>query len=184
VFQNLVYYNAFRHSSRCTSTEGGENHINVPSDIFPVKAKFDRLCGLVVRVPGYTTDMYCASCEVRTKIMYVMWKKVDRLCGLVARVPGYTTDMYCASCEVRTEIMYVMWKKVDRLSGLVVSVPGYWSRDVLCFLWGTIWIYICYEEESIPPLWSSGQSSFATEQRCIVFPVRYEQNLYMLCRRK
>jgi hypothetical protein len=24
----------------------------------------DRLCGLVVRVPGYTTEMYCASCEV------------------------------------------------------------------------------------------------------------------------
>jgi hypothetical protein len=27
----------------------------------------DRLCGLVVRVPGYTTEMYCASCEVRTE---------------------------------------------------------------------------------------------------------------------
>jgi hypothetical protein len=31
-------------------------------------------------------------------------------------------------------------------------------RDVLCFLWGTSWIYICYVEESRPPLWSSGQS--------------------------
>jgi hypothetical protein len=32
----------------------------------------DRLCGLVVRVPGYTTEMYCASCEVRTEfICYV-----------------------------------------------------------------------------------------------------------------
>jgi hypothetical protein len=28
------------------------------------------------------------------------------------------------------------------------------------FLWGTNWIYICYIEESIPPLWSSGQSSW------------------------
>jgi hypothetical protein len=27
----------------------------------------DRLCGLVVRVPGYTTEMYCVSCEVRTE---------------------------------------------------------------------------------------------------------------------
>jgi hypothetical protein len=26
----------------------------------------DRLCGLVARVPGYTTEMYCVSCEVRT----------------------------------------------------------------------------------------------------------------------
>jgi hypothetical protein len=23
------------------------------------------LCGLAVRVPGYTTEMYCVSCEVR-----------------------------------------------------------------------------------------------------------------------
>jgi hypothetical protein len=51
--------------------------------------KVDRLCGLVVRVPGYTTEMYCASCEVRTEFIYVMYKKVDRLCSLVIRVPGY-----------------------------------------------------------------------------------------------
>jgi hypothetical protein len=49
----------------------------------------DRLCGLVVRVPGYRTELYCASCEVRTEFIYVMQKKVDRLCGLVVRVRGY-----------------------------------------------------------------------------------------------
>jgi hypothetical protein len=68
----------------------------------------DRLCGLVVRVPGYTTEIYCDSCEVRTEFIYVMYKKVDRLCGLVVRVPGYTTEIYCDSCEVRTEFIYVM----------------------------------------------------------------------------
>jgi hypothetical protein len=32
----------------------------------------DRLCSLVVKVPGYTTEKYCASCEVRTEfICYV-----------------------------------------------------------------------------------------------------------------
>jgi hypothetical protein len=31
-----------------------------------------RLCGLVVRVPGYTTEMYCVSYEVRTEFIYVM----------------------------------------------------------------------------------------------------------------
>jgi hypothetical protein len=51
--------------------------------------------------------MYCASCEVRTEFIYVMYKKVDRLCGLVVRVPGYITEMYCVSCEVRTEFIYV-----------------------------------------------------------------------------
>jgi hypothetical protein len=43
----------------------------------------------VVRVPGYITEMYCASCEVRTEFLYAIYKKVDRLCGLVVRVPGY-----------------------------------------------------------------------------------------------
>jgi hypothetical protein len=32
----------------------------------------DHLCGLVVRVPGYGTEMYCVSCEVRTEFIYVM----------------------------------------------------------------------------------------------------------------
>jgi hypothetical protein len=32
----------------------------------------DRLCGLGVRVPGYTTEMYYVSCEVRTECIYVM----------------------------------------------------------------------------------------------------------------
>jgi hypothetical protein len=33
---------------------------------------YDRLCGLVVRVPGYRTEKYCVSYEVRTEfISYV-----------------------------------------------------------------------------------------------------------------
>jgi hypothetical protein len=31
-----------------------------------------RLCGLVVRVHCYTTEMYCASCKVRTEFICVM----------------------------------------------------------------------------------------------------------------
>jgi hypothetical protein len=62
----------------------------------------------VVRVPGYITEMYCASCDVRTEFIYVMQKKVDRHCGLVVRVPGYITEMYCVSCEVRIEFIFVM----------------------------------------------------------------------------
>jgi hypothetical protein len=34
------------------------------------------------------------------------------------------------------------------------------NADVLSFLWGTNWIYICCVEESRPPLWSSGQGSW------------------------
>jgi hypothetical protein len=32
----------------------------------------DRLCGLVVRVPGYRTEMYYVSCEVLTEFVNVM----------------------------------------------------------------------------------------------------------------
>jgi hypothetical protein len=48
--------------------ETGEEHF------LPLSDSRDRLCGLVVRVPGYTTEMYCASCEVRTVfiLVYVM----------------------------------------------------------------------------------------------------------------
>jgi hypothetical protein len=36
------------------------------------KVTYGRLCDLVVRVPGYRTEMYCVSCEVRTEFIYVM----------------------------------------------------------------------------------------------------------------
>jgi hypothetical protein len=36
------------------------------------KIKVGRLCGLVVRVSGYRTEMYCASCEIRTEFIYGM----------------------------------------------------------------------------------------------------------------
>jgi hypothetical protein len=47
--------------------------------VFPVRyelmnvmlKKVDRLCGLVARVLGYRTEMYCVSCEVRTYECYV-----------------------------------------------------------------------------------------------------------------
>jgi hypothetical protein len=45
------------------------------------------------------------------------------------------------------------------------------NGDVLCFLCGTNWIYICYVEKSRPPLWSSGQSSWPQIQKSRVrFP--------------
>jgi hypothetical protein len=44
-------------------------------------------------------------------------------------------------------------------------------------------MYICYVEESIPSLCSSGQTSWL-QNGDVLFPVRYELNLYMLCRRK
>jgi hypothetical protein len=41
-------------------------------DLRHCRQRTDRLCGLVVRVPGYRTEMYCVSCEVRTEFIYGM----------------------------------------------------------------------------------------------------------------
>jgi hypothetical protein len=40
--------------------------------VYVMQKKVDPFCGLVVRVPGYTTEMYCASCEVRIDFIYVV----------------------------------------------------------------------------------------------------------------
>jgi hypothetical protein len=47
----------------------------------------------------------------------------------------------------------------------MVKVPAY-TTEMYCLLWGTNWVYICYVEESRPPLWSNGFP--AAERRCIV----------------
>jgi hypothetical protein len=54
-----------------------------------MQKKVDCLYGVVVRVPSYTTEMYCASCEARSDFIYDMQKKVDCLYGLVVTVPSY-----------------------------------------------------------------------------------------------
>jgi hypothetical protein len=48
------------------------------------------------------------------------------------------------------------------------------NGDILCFLWGTNWMYICYVEESRPPLRSSGQSSWLQIQRSEFDSRRYQ----------
>jgi hypothetical protein len=53
----------------------------------------DRLCGLVVRVPGYSSEMDCVSYEVRTEF--------------ICYVEESRPPLYCVSCEVRTEFIYV-----------------------------------------------------------------------------
>jgi hypothetical protein len=44
----------------------------VISSTLPWFGNLGNLCGLVVRVPGYTTVKYCVCCEVRTEFIYVM----------------------------------------------------------------------------------------------------------------
>jgi hypothetical protein len=64
--QNLIFLIIVKASvcmSTCSENKEEEERKN---------KKVDRLCGLVVRVPGYRTEMYCVSCEVRTEcICYI-----------------------------------------------------------------------------------------------------------------
>jgi hypothetical protein len=53
------------------------------------------------------------------------------------------------------------------------------NGDVLCFLWGTNLIYICYVEESRPPLRSCGQSSCLQNGDVLCF--LWSTNLIYLC---
>jgi hypothetical protein len=64
---------------------------------------------------------------------------------------------------LRTRKLIVEWNGEGAISTASVvrgqsSLPQ--NGDVLCFLWGTNWIYMCYVEESRPLVWSSGQSSW------------------------
>jgi hypothetical protein len=45
--------------------------VRYEQNLYVMKETVDRFCGLVVRVSGYRTEMYCVSCEVRTEFIYV-----------------------------------------------------------------------------------------------------------------
>jgi hypothetical protein len=68
-------------------------------------------------------------------------------------------------------ITFIVSRLMEYKDAYEITLSTVWSSgqsswlqngDVLCFLWGTNWIYIrvCYVEKSRPPLWSSGQSSW------------------------
>jgi hypothetical protein len=71
------------------------------------------------------------------------------------------TQRKCIVIPVRYELnLYMSCRR--KWPPLWSSGQSPWLRngDVLCFLWGTNWIYICNVEESRPALWSSGQISW------------------------
>jgi hypothetical protein len=80
---------------------------------------------------------------------------VDDSLGYFPTVCTYLYIMIFEFSSRISKIYCVLWTASGQSSWLE-------NGDVLCFLWGTNWIYtsICYVEESRPPLWSSGQSSW------------------------
>jgi hypothetical protein len=47
----------------------------MPTKLIAPFVDLHRLCGLVVRVPGSRTEMYCVSCEVRTLFIYILCRR-------------------------------------------------------------------------------------------------------------
>jgi hypothetical protein len=81
--------------------------------------------------------------------------------GQASPVGVEATISWCLLLILFIEVMIrITWVSFNRLCGLVVK--GSWLQigDALRSLWGTNWIYICYIEESRPPLLSSDQSSW------------------------
>jgi hypothetical protein len=79
-------------------------------------------------------------------------------------------------------LFLVTWQRVVTASVVRWSEFLLQNGDVMRFMWGTNWIYICYVEESRPPLWSSSwlQNGYV---RVLCLLWGRNMNLYMLCRR-
>jgi hypothetical protein len=84
---NWIYISYVEESRPPLWSSGQGSWLQNGDVLFPVRNELIYICGLVVKGPGYRSEMYCVPCEVRTEFIYVMQKKADRLCGLVATDP-------------------------------------------------------------------------------------------------
>jgi hypothetical protein len=88
------------------------------------------------------------------------------LCSYIFLIPSHyllsTFSSFAtphSQCTLLSTFSSVLWSSGQS------SWPQNGDTSILCFLWGTNWVYIRYIEESRPPLWSSGQSSWLQIQR-------------------
>jgi hypothetical protein len=94
-------------------------------------------------------------------------------------LPVHTISPYVLVDVLTLMIMrsYIVWERPPLWS----SGQSSWLQKgyVLCFLWGTNLIYICYVEEIRPPLWSSGKSSWPQSGYVLCF--LWGTNLIYIC---
>jgi hypothetical protein len=97
----------------------------------------DRLCDLVVKVPGYRTEMYCVSCEVQTEFIlrYVEENRPPLWPSGQSRWLQ-NEDVLCFLWG--TNWIYICYVEESR-PPLWSSGQSSWLHNgaVLCFLWGT-----------------------------------------------
>jgi hypothetical protein len=133
----------------------------------------------VVGVPGYRTEMYCVSCDVRTEFICYLEESRPRLwssegegevnlrptvsrpvCPGVRR-PSGTSDQFFFLLEISFRQLRLCYFVAPSL-----------TRGRICNL-----MFNCFW--ALPE-----QQSSWLHNEDILFPVRYELNLCMLCRRK
>jgi hypothetical protein len=93
----------------------------------------DRICGLVARAPGYWTEIYCASCEVRTEFIYVMWSSGEGSWLQIQKSgfdPGATrcVEEYCVWNGVHS----ASWVQLRSYLEEKVAAPGLEIREYGC----------------------------------------------------
>jgi hypothetical protein len=86
---------------------------------------FDRLCGLVVRVPGYTTETYCASCEVRTEFICYVEENRPPLWSSSQSSWLQSGDVFCFLWG--TNLIYICYVEDSRLP-LWSSSQRFWLQ--------------------------------------------------------
>jgi hypothetical protein len=112
---------------------------------------------------------------------YRVYKSLS-LCPVISRMTPVTISpppSLSLSLSISLISIFVLFSHLfDCLCGIVVWVSGC-RTEMYCFLWGTNWIYICYVEESRPPLWSNGHpsprhpSTYLPFAECILTDCKY-----------
>jgi hypothetical protein len=115
--------------------------------------------------------------------------RIRRILTVVYSTQNYWVPGLCPSSAILKHLTFLMMDKFQKpnnselkfiflhniMSRIFPSRRSWLQNgDVLCFLWGTNWIDIYYVEESRPPLWSSGQSSWLQMQRSGFVSRRYQ----------
>jgi hypothetical protein len=158
VLITLITPSQFQHSAACFHFWLQQIYYELMQNkVIPV-LNYDRLCGLVVRVPSYRTEMCFLWCM---NWIYICYVEESRL-PLWSSGQSFWLQNGDVLCFLSgTNWIYICYVEESR-PPLWSSGRSSWLQNgyVLCFLSGTNWVYLCYVEDSRPPLWSSGQSSW------------------------
>jgi hypothetical protein len=127
--------------------------------------------------------------EIKLPWMYPKWRHTSEFSQFRQSRQGLKCDSLLLRIRTKIKDNISIKSSPDRLFYWPKSEgPPLWSSgqsswlqngNVLCFLWGTNWIYICYVEKGRPPLWSRGQSSWLRNGDVLCF--RWGTNWNYVC---